>query len=101
MAKEIARIVAQGLKLSRMVGGGERTTLSVAFWPARLSQLFLSGLPSVFKVSIRNDASCRWLENSIPMLVSTSYSVAQSPCSMAYSAVFPILEFLGPLGKLD
>ena len=31
----------------------------------RLSQVFLSGLPSVFKVSIRNDASGRWLENSI------------------------------------
>ena len=31
----------------------------------RLSQVFLSGLPPVFKVSIRNDASGRWLENSI------------------------------------
>jgi transcriptional regulator GlxA family with amidase domain len=31
----------------------------------RLSQIFLSGLPPVFKVSIRNDASGRWLENSI------------------------------------
>jgi AraC-like DNA-binding protein len=31
----------------------------------RLSQVFLNGLPSVFKVSIRNDASGRWLENSI------------------------------------
>ena len=31
----------------------------------RLSQVFLSGLPPVFKVNIRNDASGRWLENSI------------------------------------
>src|SRR5438876_10946642 len=31
----------------------------------RLSQVFLSGLPSLFKVSIRNDASGRWLEDSI------------------------------------
>ena len=31
----------------------------------RLSQIFLSGLPPVFKVSIRNDSSGRWLENSI------------------------------------
>ncbi|HZQ23624.1 MAG TPA: AraC family transcriptional regulator [Terriglobales bacterium] len=31
----------------------------------RLSQVFLSGLPSVFKVSIRNDASGKLLENSI------------------------------------
>jgi hypothetical protein len=31
----------------------------------RLSQVFLSGLPPLFTVSIRNDASGRWLENSI------------------------------------
>jgi transcriptional regulator GlxA family with amidase domain len=31
----------------------------------QLSQVFLSDLPPVFKVSIRNDASGRWLENSI------------------------------------
>ncbi len=67
MAKEIARIVAQGLKLSRMGGGGEMTKFVCGFMACepRLSQVFLSGLPSVFKVSIRNDASGRWLENSI------------------------------------
>ena len=39
----------------------------MASWRAsrRLSQVFLSGLPPLFKVSIRNDASGRWLENSI------------------------------------
>jgi AraC-like DNA-binding protein len=67
MAKEIARIVAQGLKLSRMGGGGEMTKFVCGFMACepRLSQVFLSGLPSVFKVSIRNDVSGRWLENSI------------------------------------
>jgi transcriptional regulator GlxA family with amidase domain len=30
-----------------------------------LSKVFLSGLPPLFKVSIRNDAAGRWLENSI------------------------------------
>jgi AraC-like DNA-binding protein len=67
MAKEIERIVAQGLKLSRMGGGGEMTKFVCGFMACepRLSQVFLSGLPSVFKVSIRNDASGRWLENSI------------------------------------
>jgi AraC-like DNA-binding protein len=67
MAKEIARIVAQGLKLSRMGGGGEMTKFVCGFMACepRLSQVFLSGLPAVFKVSIRNDASGRWLENSI------------------------------------
>jgi AraC-like DNA-binding protein len=67
MAKEIARIVAQGLKLSRLGGGGEVTKFVCGFMACepRLSQVFLSGLPPVFKVSIRNDASGRWLENSI------------------------------------
>jgi len=67
MATEIARIVAQGLKLSRSGGGGEITKFVCGFMACepRLSQIFLSGLPPVFKVSIRNDAAGRWLENSI------------------------------------
>jgi AraC-like DNA-binding protein len=67
MAKEIARIVAQGLKVSRLGGGGEITKFVCGFMACepQLSQIFLSGLPPVFKVSIRNDASGRWLENSI------------------------------------
>jgi Cupin len=48
MAKEIERIVAQGLKLSRMGGGGEMTKFVCGFMACepRLSQVFLSGLPS-------------------------------------------------------
>jgi AraC-like DNA-binding protein len=67
MAKELARILSQGLKLSRMGGGGEVTKFVCGFMACepRLSQVFLNGLPPMFKVSIRNDASGRWLENSI------------------------------------
>jgi AraC-like DNA-binding protein len=67
MVKESARIFSQGLKLSRLGGGGEITRFVCGFMACepRLSQVFLSGLPPVFKVSIRNDASGRWLENSI------------------------------------
>ena len=67
MVKELARIFSQGLKLSRQGGGGEVTKFVCGFMACepRLSQVFLSGLPPVFKVSIRNDASGRWLENSI------------------------------------
>jgi len=67
MAKELARIVSQGLKLSRLGGGGEVTRFVCGFMACdpQLSLVFLSGLPPVFKVSIRNDASGRWLENSI------------------------------------
>jgi AraC-like DNA-binding protein len=67
MVKELARMFSQGLKLSRLGGGGEITRFVCGFMACepRLSQVFLSGLPPVFKVSIRNDASGRWLENSI------------------------------------
>ena len=67
MAKELARIVANGLKVSRFGGGGEVTKFICGFMACdpQLSQVFLSGLPPVFKVSIRNDSSGRWLENSI------------------------------------
>src|SRR5215469_14269883 len=64
LAKELARLVAQGLKLARFGGGGEVTKFICGFMACdpQLSQVFLSGLPPVFKVSIRNDASGRWLE---------------------------------------
>jgi AraC-like DNA-binding protein len=67
LAGELARIVAQGLKLSRFGGGGEVTKFIRGFMACdpQLSQVFLSGLPPVFKVSIRNVPSGRWLENSI------------------------------------
>ena len=67
MAKEITRIVANRLKVARAGGGGEVTKFICGFMACdpRLSEVFLSGLPSVFKVSIGNDASGRWLENSI------------------------------------
>lgn len=67
MLKELARVFSQGLKLSRHGGGGEVTKFVCGFMACepRLSQVFLSGLPRVFKVSIRNDAAGRWLENSI------------------------------------
>ena len=67
IAKELARVVSQGLKLARLGGGGEVTKFICGYMACepRLSQVFLSGLPPLFKVSIRNDASGRWLENSI------------------------------------
>ncbi len=71
IAKELARIVSQGLRLARLGGGGEVTRFVCGYMACEpgLSQVFLSGLPPLFKVSIRNDASGRWLENSIRFLV--------------------------------
>jgi AraC-like DNA-binding protein len=64
---QLAQVLAQGLKLWRAGGGGELTKFVCGYMACepRLSQVFLSGLPAVFKISIRNDASGRWLEDSI------------------------------------
>lgn len=64
---ELAGVIQQGLKVWRTGGGGEITRFVCGYMAcdAELSQVFLSGLPPLFKVSIRNDASGRWLENSI------------------------------------
>lgn len=77
--KELARILRQGLNLVRMGGGGESTRLICGFMACepRLSQLFLAGLPPVFKVNIRSDASGQWLENSI------RFSVGEASASLA------------------
>src|SRR5215472_8296123 len=79
MVKELSRMFSQGLKLSRLGGGGEVRRFVCGFMACepRLSQVFLSGLPPVFKVSIRNDASGRWLGNSI------RFSVMEADASRA------------------
>lgn len=67
LSAELPRIFSQGPKLWRMGGGGETTKFICGYMACepRLSQVFLSGLPPVFKVGIRDDASGRWLENAI------------------------------------
>ena len=71
---ELQRIFSEGLKISRMGGGGEVTRFVCGFMVCepRLSQVFLTGLPPVFKVNIREDQSGQWLENSI------RYSIADA-----------------------
>ncbi len=79
MSHELAQIFSQGLRLARSGGGGDVTKFVCGYMACEpsLSQVFLSGLPPVFKVSIRNDASGRWLENSI------RFSVDQADASRA------------------
>ena len=73
-SQELQKILSQGLKVSRLGGGGEVTKFICGYMACdpQLSQIFLGGLPSIFKVQIRNDASGQWLENSI------RYSVADT-----------------------
>ncbi|HTY64849.1 MAG TPA: AraC family transcriptional regulator [Acidobacteriota bacterium] len=81
-AKELERILSQGLKLSRIGGGGAVTRLICGYMACepRLAQVFLSGLPPFFTVNIRNDTAGRWLENSI------LYSVGEANSSRAGGA---------------
>ena len=65
--QELKRILSQGLKVSRLGGGGEITKLICGYMACepQLSQVFLGGLPPILRVSIRNDVPGQWLENSI------------------------------------
>ena len=77
--KELVRILSQGLKLSRMGGGGQVTKFVCGYMACepRLAQALLGGLPPVFKINIRNDEAGRWLENSI------RFSVGEADASRA------------------
>jgi len=76
---QLGEVLAQGMKVRRMGGGGEVTRFVCGYMAcdSRLSQVFLSGLPALIKVSIRDDASGAWLEDSI------RFSVEQTGASRA------------------
>jgi len=78
-SEQAAQVLAMRLKLCRIGGGGELTKLVCGYMACepRLSQVFLSGLPPIFKVCIRKDPSGKWLENSI------RFSVDQADASRA------------------
>jgi AraC-like DNA-binding protein len=67
-----AKSLDQGLKVARYGGGGERTRFVCGYLACepRLSQVFLASLPKMLKVSVANDSSGRWIENSIRYSVS-------------------------------
>ena len=79
----IQEILAQGLKLARLGGGGEITRFVCGYLVCdpHLSKAFLGGLPPIFKVSITNDSSGQWLESSI------RYSVGQAGDSQTGSEI--------------
>jgi AraC-like DNA-binding protein len=63
----LKEVFSQGMALYRDGGGGEATSLVCGYMECdrEMSKTFLSGLPPVFKVNIRNDPAGEWLENSI------------------------------------
>jgi len=74
--KELEKIFSQGLTVCRLGGGGEMTKFVCGYMVCepRLSEVFLAGLPPLFKVSVREDAAGRWLENSIRFSVGEVYA---------------------------
>jgi len=67
-----AKSLDQGLKVARHGGGGERTRFVCGYMACepRWSHTFLASLPKMMKVSVTNDSSGRWIENSIRYSVS-------------------------------
>jgi Cupin len=66
-AQDLKRVLILGLKVSRLGGGGELTRFICGYMACdpQLSEVFLGGLPPIFKVHILNDPSGQWLENSL------------------------------------
>jgi AraC-like DNA-binding protein len=76
--KELQRILAQGVKISRAGGGGPVTRFICGYMVCdpELTPRVLAGLPPVFTINIRNDEPGAWLENSIRFSVSNAGSAA-------------------------
>jgi len=78
-AKELERIFSQGLKVARMGGGGEVTRFVCGYMACdpHVSTVLLAGLPPLLRMEIGNDASGKWLEETI------RFSVAEAGESRA------------------
>ena len=81
--KTFGKNLKQGLTLARHGGGGELTKFVCGYMACdpRLSEIFLAGLPRMFKVHVPNEPSGRWLENSI------RFSVTEGSASDAGSGL--------------
>lgn len=66
-AKQLQNVLAEGRMLSQFGGGGELTKVICGYMAcdSRLSQTFLSGLPSILKINIRDRPSGQWLEDTL------------------------------------
>jgi AraC-like DNA-binding protein len=70
-AGELQRVLSEGVTVSRCGGGGALTKIICGYMTCdlHLSHIFLSGLPPILKVNIRNDESGQWLEQSIRLSI--------------------------------
>lgn len=98
-AQDLERVLSQGLKVSRLGGGGELTKFICGYMACepQLSGVFLGGLPPIMKVNIRNDASGQWLENSLRYSVDNAH--ASSPGGEAVLAKLSEVLFVETLRR--
>src|SRR5262245_13610764 len=71
-----AKTLSRGLRLMRFGGGGEITKFVCGFMAcqARLSEIFLAGLPPLLKVHVTNEPSGQWIADSIRFSVGADES---------------------------
>lgn len=69
--RELQRILAQGLRLTRSGGGGEATRFVCGYLccDQHMGRTLLSALPAVFTVNVREQGAGQWLEHAIGYLV--------------------------------
>jgi AraC-like DNA-binding protein len=74
--KVFAASLKEGLKVVRFGGGGELTRFVCGFMAcdARLSEVFMAGLPRIMKVSVTDGPSGQWIEQSIRFTVDQNQS---------------------------
>lgn len=84
-ATALQGLLAQGLELVRVGGGGEPRSLFVCGFfscDAILARSFLQGLPAMFTVNIREDPSGQWLENSLRFAVTEAVGARAGASAM-------------------
>lgn len=66
-AEQLQQVLTEGKMVSQFGGGGELTRLVCGYMAcdSQLSRLFLSGLPSLLKINVRDSPSGKWLEDTL------------------------------------
>lgn len=97
--EQVRQVFAQGLKVSRMGGGGEVAKFICGYMACdpQLSRLFLGGLPSILKVNVRTGASSQWLEQTIRY--SVDHADRSQPGSQAVLAKLSEVLFIETLRR--
>jgi AraC-like DNA-binding protein len=82
--RALPKLLARGLELIKIGGGGEPTLFVCGFLSCDplLSGTFLQALPPVFKVNITHDPSGQWLENSLRFAVAEAVAAREGASAM-------------------